>query len=90
MDKYNDYAHIATATTTLVRGGQCVLGKIVFNDATTAAVTIFDDIVGSGDVLAIYPAGILAGTEIELQVAMNKGITVVTAGADDITVTFTV
>ena len=86
MDKFKTFTHIATATTTVVKSKQGILNKIICNDATSDIVTIYDNTAASGTVIAILAAGVLAGTEIEYDCVVALGITVVTAGADDITV----
>lgn len=77
-------SRITTAATTVALTGAGVLGKIVVPTALTGAVTVYDNTAASGTVLLTLPIG-YAGT-IEMDVLVGTGITVVTAGADQVLV----
>lgn len=86
-----DKVHIGGATTTLVKNGKGVLGSIVVNRATTnQTVTVYDGITAQGSVVGIVTHGAspLSGNTIPLGCKMEHGITVVTSGADDLTVLY--
>ena len=85
-NNYDTFTHISTATTTTVLDKQGLLKKVILNEPTSAIVTIYNNIVGSGDVIAIIAASTPAQT-LEYDCVVGTGITVVTAGADDMTIT---
>ena len=87
MKEFNNFVHIATATTTVVKEDRGTLKRITLNEQTAGIIKIFDNNAGSGTVLAIIPAATPAQT-LEYDCVMGTGITVVTAGADDLTVIF--
>jgi hypothetical protein len=86
-DVYN-YQNIASATTTVVKSGAGVLKSIVINTTAAAAITIYDNTAGSGTKIATIAASPAIGSVFEYCVAFNTGLTIVTAGASDITVAF--
>ncbi len=84
----NDYSYIATATTTQVYTGPCILKSIIVNTTAAGAISIIDNTSGSTVNVGILKASVAEGT-YEYNVKMSKGIRIITAGASDITVTFT-
>ncbi len=76
MEKYT-YRNIALAGTYVIKTGSGVLHSIV-NHGTTAA---------SGTKIATFMASVLAGTFL-YDLDFTNGLTVVTAGANDVTVTY--
>jgi hypothetical protein len=80
--------NITTATTTVVKGGVGVCVAVILNETNAGAITIYDNTAGSGTKIATIAAGALAGTTFPYLCQFSTGLTVVTAGADDITVTF--
>lgn len=76
---------IAAATTTLVKSGGGYLSRI-FNgsNSTTGLVTVYDALTATGN--AIWSGTLAAGQVLDIGLPMLTGITVVTAGAQPITV----
>lgn len=83
-DNYK-YTYITSATTTQVLTGQGVLVRIVINKATTGAVSIIDDITGSTVNIGVIAASTPAQS-IEYGVFCVKGIRIINASTEDITV----
>lgn len=83
------YTHISTATTTQAFTGNGRLIRVVLNEATSGAVTIYDE-TGSGNstVVAII-ASSTAAQFLDYGVKLTTGLKVITAGADDITLVWT-
>lgn len=84
-----DYAYIATNTTTQVYTGPCVLKSIIVNTAAAGSISVIDNTTGSTVNVAILKASVAEGT-YTYNLVMRKGIRIITAGATDITVTYTV
>lgn len=82
---------LAAPTTTVVKSGAGVLGKIVFNKpASTGVVTVYDNTSAAGTIIATItePTGVLP-YELDYNAAFDTGLTIVTAtAAQDITVTY--
>lgn len=87
MSEYNSFNHIATATTTVVKDKGGLLKYIVLNEPTAGIVTIYNNTAASGAVVGIIAAATAAQT-LRYDATLGIGITIVTAGADDITVVF--
>jgi bifunctional ADP-heptose synthase (sugar kinase/adenylyltransferase) len=83
----NSYSHIASATTTVVKNSPGLLHSIVVNTTAAGAITVYDNTAASGTVVAILKASVAEGTYL-YDVTCTTGITVVTAAASDITVTY--
>ena len=89
-DSSNSYTNITTATTTLVKTGTGTLVRIANNKKVLSGViTIYDSLTGSGtkigtitNTVDVKPYFLKYGGRFE------TGLTIVTSGADDITVTF--
>lgn len=79
--------NITSATTTVVKTGAGVLHTIVLGTTAAGAITIYDNTAGSGTKIGILKASIVEGTYI-YDVAFATGLTIVTAAASDLTVTF--
>ncbi len=82
---YN-YTNISTQTTTLVKKGPGTLHTIVINTTAAAAITIYDSLLGSGTKIATIAASPTIGSTFFYDVEFSVGLTIVTAGASDITV----
>jgi len=86
------YANIASATTTTVKSGKGVLVGIVINKpVASTTVTIYDNTAGSGTKIGtITQPGTLLESQIVLpyNVTFSTGLTLVTSGADDLTVIY--
>ncbi len=80
--------NITTATTTVVKTGPGVLVSIVLNETNAGAITIYDNTAASGTTIATIATGASAGVTFGYLAQFTNGLTVVTAGADDITVVY--
>lgn len=80
-------SNIATNTTTTVKSGVGVLHSIVVNTTAAGAITIYDNTAGSGTKIGTMKASIAEGTYL-FDTLFSTGLTIVTAGASDITVTY--
>lgn len=87
------FKNITTATTTVVKAGPGVLNTLTINKlVASATVTIYDNTAASGTVIGTItlPATLLAEGPVSAiyNVAFETGLTVVTVGAQDITVSY--
>ena len=87
MKEFNNFSNISTATTTVVKTGAGTLKRITLNEPTTAAVTVYDNTAGSGTTIATI-ATTTPAQDLEYNLRFATGLTIVTAGADDITVVY--
>jgi hypothetical protein len=87
-DSAFSYNNITTATTTLVKSGVGILNTITINTTAAATITIFDSLTGSGTKIATIAASPTIGSTFDYDVAFATGLTIVTAGASDITVSY--
>ena len=85
-DRAYNYTNITTATTTLVRSGGGVLHTLTVNTTAAATITIYDSLTASGNKIATISASPAVGSDFQYDVAFTTGLTIVTAGAHDITV----
>lgn len=85
---YNLYRNITSASTTVVKSGGGVLQRIVINTTAAATITVYDNTAGSGTTIATIAASPVIGSVFNFDVAFNTGLTVVTAGASNITVVY--
>lgn len=81
------YVNIASATTTVVKTGQGFLNALIINTSVAGAITIYDNTSGAGQKIATIAASAGVGT-YKYEVKFSTGLTVVTAGASDLTVSF--
>ena len=79
--------NITTATTTTVKSGAGVLGKIVVNTTAAGSITIYDNTAASGTKIGTMKASIAEGS-YSFDAAFTTGLTIVTAAASDITVCY--
>ncbi len=78
---------ITTATTTAVKASGGAIGTIInAGTATSGTVTIYDNTAASGKL--IWAGTLTAGQVLPLGIPCGTGITVVTAAADTITVSY--
>lgn len=80
--------NITTATTTVVSAGPCVLGTVTINTTAAGTITIYDNTAASGTKIATIAASPVNGSTFIYNVKCRTGLTVVTAAASDITVSF--
>jgi hypothetical protein len=78
---------LAAATTTAVKGSSGYLGRI-FNgsNSVTGVVSVYDALTATGN--PIWSGTLAAGQVLDFGLPMLTGITVVTAGAQPITVSY--
>jgi len=82
------YRYISTNTTTDIFSGPGRLKKIIIGETAAGAITIYDEATGgSTTVVGVLKASIAEG-EYEFNVALGKGLQIVTAGASKITVVY--
>lgn len=82
------YSNISTATTTTVKSGQGILHAITINTTAAATITIYDNTAGSGTTIATIAASPAIGSTFRFDVQFLTGLTIVTAGASNITVSY--
>lgn len=87
------FTNITTATTTVVKSGVGLLGKLIINKAVlSGVVTIYDNTAGSGTRIATitYGAALLSDPPLtaHYEVQFATGLTIVTSAATDITVCY--
>lgn len=87
MQAFN-YTNIATATTTTVKTGGGVLHLITINTTVASAITVYDNTAGSGTKIATIAASPAIGSTFVYDVSFTTGLTIVTAGNSDITVSW--
>lgn len=81
------HRYISTATTTAVKSGAGVLKAITVGETAAGAITVYDNTSAAGTVIAVLKASVVEGT-YEFNVAYSTGLTIVTAGASKITVSY--
>lgn len=81
------YASISTATTTVVKNGAGFLHKLFVPGGTLGAVTVYDNTASSGTVIVPTVTPVAGGVLIE-DVEFATGLTIVTAAATVITVSY--
>jgi hypothetical protein len=79
--------YISTATTTTVKSGAGVLKSITLGETAAGSITIYDNTAGSGTVIAVLKASIAEQT-YTFDVAFATGLTIVTAGASKLQVSY--
>lgn len=81
------YAHISTATSTVVKGAPGILHTVTLNGGTFGGVTIYDNATAcSGTVIATI-ATVTAPLSLHYDLQAQNGVCVTTAAATDVTVT---
>lgn len=85
----HNHRNITSATTTVVSSGPCVLHAITINTTAAATITVYDNTSAAGTKIATIAASPTIGTVFLYDVKCLTGLTVVTAGATDCTVSFT-
>lgn len=81
------YANITSATTTTVKSGSGFLHAITINTTAAGTITIYDNTAGSGTKIGTLEASVGEQT-FTYNVAFSTGLTIVTAAASDITVSY--
>lgn len=87
------YLNIAGAATTTVCARNGTLVRLVINKAVAnSVVTIYDNTTNSGALIATITqpaAPVNTPANVEYEVEFQKGLTIVTSAADDLTVVWT-
>ena len=81
------YANITSATTTTVKSGSGFLHAVNVNTTAAGTITIYDNTAGSGTKIATLKASVGEQT-FEFNVSFGTGLTIVTAAASDLTVSY--
>lgn len=81
------YQNITTGTTTTVKSGVGILKSVTVNTTAAGAITIYDNTAGSGTKIGTLKSSVVEGT-YDYNVAFGTGLTIVTAAASDITVSY--
>ena len=79
--------YISSATTTTCKTGAGVLHTIVVGETAAGAITIWDNTAASGTTLGVLKASLAEGT-YTFNIAFSTGLTIVTAAASKITVSW--
>jgi hypothetical protein len=79
--------YISTATTTTVKSGTGVLHTIVLGETAAGTITVYDNTAASGTVIAVLKASIGENTFV-FDTSFAVGLTIVTAAASKLTVTY--
>ncbi len=79
--------YISTATTTVIKTGAGMLHRIVVEGGTAGTIIIYDNTAGSGTTIASFDST-AALMSYEFNTAFGTGLTIVTAAATKITVSF--
>lgn len=81
------YKNIAAGATTVVKSGAGELRSITVNTTAAGAITIYDNTAASGTKIGTLKSSVVEGT-YQYDVAFSTGLTIVTAAASDITVSY--
>lgn len=79
--------YISSATTTTPKSVRGVLRSILLTETAAGTITIYDNTTASGTILAVFKASIVEG-EYPLNISFHTGLTIVTAAASKLTVTW--
>ncbi len=92
VEQRNSYTNITTATTTTVKSGAGFLHLIMINAAVAlATITLYDNTSAAGTKIGTItmPATLLASqATLRFDVSFNTGLTIVTTGAEDLTISW--
>jgi hypothetical protein len=84
------YTHlnIASAGTYVVKSGPGILHSIVINTTAASAITVYDNTSAADPKIATIANSPVIGSTFAYDVAFANGLTIVTAGASNITVAY--
>ena len=82
------YSNIVTNTTTVVKSGPGVLGTVTINTTAAGIITIYDNTSAAGTKIATIAASPVIGSTFIYNVCFTTGLTIVTAAASNITVSY--
>jgi len=89
MNTIKQYSNISTATTTTVKSGTGILSSITINTTAAGTITIYDSLSGAGTKIGTIAASPAIGSTFNYNdLAFATGLTIVTAAASDITVSY--
>lgn len=80
-------SYISTATTTTVKSGAGILKSITLGETAAGTITIYDNTAGSGTVIGVLKASVAEQT-FEFNVSFTTGLTIVTAAASKLSVSY--
>lgn len=80
-------SYISTATTTTIKSGAGFLHTITITESVASTIIVYDNTAGSGTIVASFVASAGVGT-YTLNVSFGTGLTIVTAGASKLTVSY--
>lgn len=81
-------SNIAASGTNTVKSGTGVLHAITINTTVASTITIYDSLTGTGTKIGTIAASPAIGSTFLFDVAFTTGLTIVTAGNSDITVSY--
>ena len=87
MNRVYTPVYISAATTTVVKSRAGILGSITVGETAAGAITVYDNTEASGTPILVLKASIAEQT-FPLDIAFANGLTVVTAAASKVTVTY--
>jgi hypothetical protein len=87
MESSYNYRNITAAATTVVKNGAGKLKSITVNTTAAGTITVYDNTAASGNKIATFKASVVEGT-YDFSANFATGLTIVTAAASDITVTY--
>lgn len=87
MEQLFDHEYISTATTTTIKSDTGRLHTITISETAAGAITVYDNDEASGTVIALFKASVAEQT-FTLDVKFTNGLTVVTAAASKLTVSY--
>jgi hypothetical protein len=88
MDDSNTFENLSSAGTFVLKTGSGFLHTITVNTTAAGAITVYNNTEASGKKIATIKASAAEQTFV-YDINFNTGLTVVLAGASDITVSFT-
>lgn len=88
MNNAFNYSNITSATTTVVKTGAGILHSITVNTTTAFTITVYDNTSAAGTKIATIAASPAIGSTFTYDVSFSTGLTIVTAGASDLTVSY--
>lgn len=80
-------SYISSATTTTVKSGAGLIHTLTIGETAAGAITLYDNTAGSGTVLAVFKSSIAEQTFV-LDISFATGLTIVTAAASKIAVSY--
>lgn len=89
IDTQEIYKHITSATTTVCKQNAGRLHSIVVNNPSNNNITIYDNTSATGNIIAVLaPGNVTTPFTVPYEVPFFTGLTIVTAGAPDLTIIY--